>query len=161
MSIRLDAARSREINPTPHSPRGGAVRAALADRRGEVRTNTGDQTGHEGGQKTSKTKSESTSISKKWDRTRLKFCHPRSERNWTRMTGPSQQESPSSCPLDKRADPFFLQTGTVTLDKQTGSIRGLRISPSADSLSGPSAATSIAEGPSAADNYEGPVVTQA
>ena len=106
-AARLDAARSREINLTPHSPRVGAVRAALADRRGEVRTNTGDQTGHEGGQKTSKTKSESTSISKKWDRTRLKFCHPRSERNWTRMTGLSQQESPSSCPLDKNVRTLF------------------------------------------------------
>jgi hypothetical protein len=46
-------ARSREINLRliPHSPRVGAVRAALADTRGEVRTNTGDQTGREGGQK--------------------------------------------------------------------------------------------------------------
>ena len=41
---------------TPHSPRMlvGAVRASLADNRGEVRTNTGDQTGREGGHKKAK-----------------------------------------------------------------------------------------------------------
>jgi hypothetical protein len=41
-------ARSREVNPTPRSPRVGAVRAALAGTRGDARTNTGGQTGREG-----------------------------------------------------------------------------------------------------------------
>ncbi len=49
-------ARSREMNLTPQSPRVSAVSAALADARGEVRTNTGDQTGREGGQKTSRSR---------------------------------------------------------------------------------------------------------
>jgi hypothetical protein len=44
------------MNLTPQSPRVSAVSAALADARGEVRTNTGDQTGRsrEGGQKRSR-----------------------------------------------------------------------------------------------------------
>jgi hypothetical protein len=45
-----------QATKTPHSPRMlvGAVRASLADNRGEVRTNTGDQTGREGGHKKAK-----------------------------------------------------------------------------------------------------------
>jgi hypothetical protein len=33
---------------TPHAPRVGAMRATFADTRGELRTDTGDQTGRDG-----------------------------------------------------------------------------------------------------------------